>query len=170
MAIDALVKPFLSLPIFRGLKPLELTEIVRRAHRIVYKPGDTIIEEDQTGDAAIVIVAGRGLRIVGGDRMNAEPVSEGSLIGELAMLVDTVHTSTVIADTQVRALRITREDMHELMLEEPALAEHFSSQIAGRLKRLALELRSVDDALEKVTSFDWTHAFQPPPSGVPLIH
>jgi hypothetical protein len=41
MAIDALVKPFLLLPLFQGLKPLQLTEIVRRADRIIYRPGDS---------------------------------------------------------------------------------------------------------------------------------
>ena len=49
MAIDALVKPFLLLPLFQGLKPLQLTEIVRRADRIIYRPGDILIEEDQVG-------------------------------------------------------------------------------------------------------------------------
>ena len=65
MAIDALVKPFLLLPLFQGLKPLQLTEIVRRADRIIYRPGDIIIEEDQVGDAAIVIVSGEAVRVTG---------------------------------------------------------------------------------------------------------
>ena len=53
MAIDALVKPLLSLPLFRGLPPLQLTEIVRRAERVIYAPGDVIAAENQLSDAAI---------------------------------------------------------------------------------------------------------------------
>jgi len=32
----------LELEIFQGLEPLQITEIARRAYRVVYKPGDII--------------------------------------------------------------------------------------------------------------------------------
>jgi CRP-like cAMP-binding protein len=155
MAIDALVKPFLLLPLFQGLKPLQLTEIVRRADRIIYRPGDIIIEEDQVGEAAIVIVSGEAVRI--SDSENSETataIAEGSMIGELAMLVETVHSSTIIARGTVKALRITRTEMHALMAEDPQLADHLTQKITARLQRLAQELREVDQALADMTSFE----------------
>jgi CRP-like cAMP-binding protein len=155
MAIDALVKPFLRLPLFQGLKPLQLTEIVRRAERIIFKPGDTIIEEDKVGDAAIVIVSGDAVVIRhGSDAAAAEPVAEGSIVGELAMLVETVHTATVIAKGPVRALRLTRAEMHDLMAEDPRLAEHLTQKITARLHTLAGELRAIDQALAEIAAFD----------------
>jgi CRP-like cAMP-binding protein len=155
MAIDALVKPFLALPLFRGLKPIQLTEIVRCADRIVYQPGEALIEEDQSGDAAIIIISGEAIRLHQSDESSQpEPVIEGSMLGELAMLVETIYTSTVIARSTVRALRITRTDMHALMQQDLSLAEHMTSQITARLKRLALELQSVDDALAQVANID----------------
>ncbi len=146
MAIDALVKPFLSLPLFRGLKPLQLTEIVRRADRIVFRPGDAIIRADEAGDAAIIIISGEAVRLTD-QGSAAERVPEGAMIGELAMLVETIHTSTVIAKTAVRALRLSRGEMHALMRDDPALREHLSMQVTARLKRLALQLGMLDDAL-----------------------
>ena len=159
MAMDALVKPFLRLPLFQGLKPLQLTEIVRRADRIVYRAGDLIIEEDKLGDAAIVIVSGEAVRLNGSD-MDApgEPVPEGSLVGELAMLVETVHSASVVARGPVRALRITREDMHAQMADDPRLAEHMMDRIAQRLNRLAAELREIDQALSGIAQFEPRHA------------
>jgi CRP-like cAMP-binding protein len=155
MAIDALVKPFLRLALFQGLKPLELTEIVRRADRIVYKPGDVIIQEDKAGDAAIIIVSGEAVRLSDSDNGTpAEPLPEGSIVGEMAMLVETVYSTTVIAKGQVRALRITRENLHEQMLEEPRLAGHFADKITARLQRLASELRSIDEALAGIAQFE----------------
>lgn len=148
MAIDALVKPFLRLPLFTGLKPLQLTEIVRRADRIVYKPGDLLIEEDKVGDGAIVIIAGEALRLTSDDGSTpAEPVAEGSMIAELAMLVETVHSATIVAKTSVRALKISREDMHAQMADDPALGEHMMVRIAERLKKLVVEIQAIDDAL-----------------------
>jgi CRP-like cAMP-binding protein len=148
MAIDALVKPLLRLPLFQGLKPLQLTEIVRRAGRIVYKPGDILIQEDQVGDCAIVIVAGEAVRVSHeGDTAPAEAVPEGSMVAELAMLVETVHSATIVARTPIRALKISREDMHELMAEDPALGEHMMTRITGRLQALVREIHAIDGAL-----------------------
>ncbi len=155
MAIDALVKPFLRLPLFQGLKPLQLTEIVRRANRVVYRPGDLLIEEDKTGDGAIVIVSGEAARITGTDDGSpADTIVEGSIIAELAMLVETVHSATIVARTQVRALKISREDMHAQMADDPRLAEHMMEKIASRLRRLAKEVKAIDDALSGIAELD----------------
>ena len=148
MAIDALVKPLLRLPLFQGLKPLQLTEIVRRAGRVVYKAGDTLIEEDKIGDCAIIIVSGEAARVRSDEHGSpADTVGEGSMIAELAMLVETVHSATIVARTPVKALKITREDMHEQMADDPKLAEYMMGKIAKRLHALAAEVRAIDEAL-----------------------
>ena len=155
MAIDALVKPFLRLALFQGLKPLELTEIVRRADRIVYKPGDVIIQEDKLGDAAIIIISGEAVRLSDADSGTpADPLPEGTIVGELAMLVETVHSTTVIAKSQVRALRITRDNLHEQMSEDRRLAEHFADKITIRLQKLAAELQTIDQVLADIAQYE----------------
>ena len=154
MAIDALVKPFLRLPLFQGLKPLQLTEIVRRADRIVYRAGDVIIQEDKPGEAAIVIVSGEAVRTSLADGNTAESVPEGSMVGELAMLIEIIHSSTVIARGPVRALRLTRDEMHALMSEDPLLADHLTQKISARLHRLAAELQEIDQALADIATFE----------------
>lgn len=150
MAIDALVKPLLRLPLFQGLKPLQLTEIVRRSGRMVYKPGDVLIKEDHTGDCAIIIVSGEAFRVPDSDQEPAEVVPEGSMIAELAMLVETIHSATIIARTPIRALKISREDLHEQMGEDPALAEHLMARIADRLSGLVREIRAIDESLARM--------------------
>jgi CRP-like cAMP-binding protein len=151
MAMDALVKPLSALPIFQGLKPLQLTEIVRRAERIIYRAGDVIVAENQQSDAAIVIISGSCIRLDGADdkahRARGELVPEGSMIAELAMLVEIVHSATIIAQGQVKALRVTREKMHVLLEQDISLAEHFSSSIIERLQVLREELSAVESLL-----------------------
>jgi CRP-like cAMP-binding protein len=63
------------------------------------------------------------------------------------MLIDTEHTSTIVARTAVRALRIARSELHRHMIEDPTLADHFVSKISGRLRRLAVELHRIDSTL-----------------------
>ncbi len=148
MAIDILVAPLLRLPIFHGLKPLQITEIVRRAERIVYRPGQVIIEENAEGDAAVIVVDGDAVRVSGPELFSrAEMVPKGALLAEMAMLVETQHTSTVVARSNVRALRIPRAELHAMMADDPAVADHFVQKIAGRLSRIADELRRVDATL-----------------------
>lgn len=151
MSISVLARQLISQEIFRGLSPLQLTEIVRQSERVVYRPGQYIIEAGAAADAAVVIIAGDAIRfpdqISGQGAMQAEALSAGSLLSELAMLVDHVHGATVIAHTTVRALRITRDALQEQMRDDPLLADHFVERIAERLSRVATELRLIDHAL-----------------------
>lgn len=151
MSISVLARQLIAQEIFRGLSPLQLTEIVRQSDRVVYRPGQYIIETGASADAAVVIIAGDAIRFPdhpsGQGAMQAEALSAGSLLSELAMLVDHVHGATVIAHTTVRALRITREALQEQMRDDPHLADHFVERIAERLSRVATELRLIDHAL-----------------------
>lgn len=149
MALDALVLPLLNVPLFQGLKPLQLTEIARRADRIVYKPGDVIVSANAEPDAAVLVVSGEAVRTEGpglGD--SAEPVPTGALISEMTMLIETACASTIVARTPVRALRITRSEMLAQMTDDPTLADHFIEKISGRLSSFVSGLKEIDRALE----------------------
>lgn len=138
----------LKLEIFQGLKPLQITEIARRAYRVVYKPGDTIMREDEEGDAAVIIVSGDAVRIAGPALAEpAEAVPEGSLLGEMAMLIETRHTSTIVARTTVRALRIARDDLQDQMAEDATLADHFVQRITARLSTVLASLKAIDNSV-----------------------
>lgn len=151
MSINVLARQLMSLEIFRGLAPLQLTEIVRQADRVVYRPGQYIIEAGKPGDAAIVIIAGDAIRFpdtaTGQGAVQAQALPAGTVLSELAMLIEHEHGATVLAHTTVRALRVTREALRRQMLDDPNLADHFVERIAERLSRVAAELRLIDHAL-----------------------
>ena len=149
MAIDTLVRPLLNVPLFQGLKPLQLTEIARRADRIVYKPGEVIVAAHGETDAAVLVVSGEAVRTEGpGLETGAnETIPTGALISEMTMLIETECTSTVVARTPVRALRITRSEMHAHMVADPSLADHFVAKISGRLSTFVDGLREIDRSL-----------------------
>lgn len=153
MTVDTLATPLLRVPLFQGLKPLQLTEIARRAERIVFRTGGAIIESGRDGDAAFLIVSGEALRTAGPAALHSAPerVPVGALVGEMAMLVETVHTSTIIAHGPVRALKITRQGLHEQMAHDPALADHFVAKIASRLTQLVADLRCMEMTLAAPT-------------------
>jgi CRP/FNR family cyclic AMP-dependent transcriptional regulator len=150
MAADIIIDALARLPIFEGLTPAQIREIGARAQRAIYHPGSVIIEENAEGDAAILIVSGEAARVSGPELYaRIEPVAPGSLIGEASMLIETTHSSTVVARGEVRALQVTRDELRAQMLEDPSIAETLIHNISMRLIRMAEQLRQVDASLER---------------------
>src|SRR2546423_2776789 len=150
MAIDNTVELLLRLPLFGGLSPLQLAEIVRRAERVRFWPGDVLTKAGQPGDGAYLIVSGPAQRVAGPDiaaMAVPEIVVPGSLIGELAMLVEHDYASTIVARDRVFCLKLIRTEMHAQMREDAALTEHFRDRMTERLLQTAEELRRIEDAL-----------------------
>ena len=146
MAIDMVVQSLLRVELFSGLKPLQLAELARRSDRIVYKPGDAIITEGAAGDAAVLIVSGDAVRVAGPVHIETvEPIVPGSLLGEMAMIIDTTYSSTVVARSLTRAIRITREAVLEQIAADSSLASHLSTKLAHRLQVVSAQLREIDD-------------------------
>ena len=157
MALDVVVQSLLRVELFAGLRPLQLAELARRSDRIVYKPGDTIITEGAVGDAAVLIVRGDAVRISGPALgVDAEPVVDGSLVGEMAMLIEAEHSSTIVARGMTRAIRLTRTAVLEQIAADPRLAQHLSGKLASRLHDMANELRELDQTLAALD-----HAYEP---------
>src|SRR5262249_62129878 len=77
-----------------------------------------------------------------------EPVAPGSIIGQLAMLIEHSYGSTVVARDRVLCLKITRAGVHTQMANDPSLAQHFAQHVTQRLLAVAQELKDIDALLE----------------------
>lgn len=148
MAIDKMVGPLLRVPILSGLRPLQLTEIARRAERIVFRSGSIITHAGAEGDGAYLIVSGVAERLPDANSSEpAEPIEPGSLVGEMAMLVEHIFRATVVARGRVNCLKIARTTLYEQMEQDPRLADHFTTMLASRLRNVAAEMRQIDELL-----------------------
>lgn len=172
MAIDPLVAPLLRVELFQGLKPLQITEIARTAERMVYREGETITLAGTPGDAAYVVVGGACEWVENRGDAAGEPIEIGSMIGEMAMFIDHTFGATVIARGPVRCLKIGRETMHRLMLEDRSLAQHLTQKIALRLHHVGHELRSLDavnDDFDTVEAHVGSHGLNSAQSAQPVL-
>lgn len=148
MARDALIAALRRITLLNGLTPLQITEIARRADRIVFKPGKQIITANEPADAAVVIISGTAERVTGpGLTRSPQPLPAGTILAEMAMLVDMVPTSTVLALSEVRALRLTREEMHRLLAEDVEINDHFLAKAAARLRHIAAQMQEIETTL-----------------------
>jgi signal-transduction protein with cAMP-binding, CBS, and nucleotidyltransferase domain len=148
MVRDKVVTPLLRVPAFAGLKPLQITEIARQVKKLKFLRGDIITKAGQMGDGAYLIVSGPTERVSGhGVGAKCEPVEPGSLIGEMAMLIEHAYGSTVVARDWVFCLKIMRAAMHAQMLEDASLAAHLQHHVTQRLLQVAEDLRQIDGML-----------------------
>lgn len=161
MPNDAIAATLSAIEIFRGLKPGQLARIAGCAERMVFRAGQPIITAGNDGDGAYVLFGGTA-EVAPDEDVAARTVEAGSLVGEMAMLIEHRHRITVVARESVRALKISRAALHAEMLRDPALAEHFVSRISSRLTRLAVEMRRVDQML--ALARDGASAAVPQPS------
>jgi len=73
----------------------------------------------------------------------------GTLIGELAMLTDTVSGATAIAKGPTVVIRISRSLFRKMLEGYPAAAQKMRDMVAERVDGYARELDGVKGAMEK---------------------
>lgn len=147
MSQERLVTPLQHLPLFASLKPEQLEEIAHRAEKLRFKAGDIITHAGASADGAYLIVSGLAERIDAASALDREPIIPGSLIGEMAMLIDHEYRATVVARDRVLCLKITRAALTQHMLEDPSIADGLHEQMSHRLRETAEQLRRVDQML-----------------------
>jgi len=147
MSTDALIAPFTRIALFDGLAADQIERVAKIAERIVYQQGATIQSEGDISDAAILIVSGNAIVIDEAEDDKYDGIEPGSLVGELSMLIETRAVSTVVARSVVRAYRLPRRQLRNLMENDPSLAEHLMSKITERLHYMAAEMRRVDSLI-----------------------
>jgi CRP-like cAMP-binding protein len=146
MAIDEVAASLFRIPLFAELNPMQIAEIGRCAQRRAFGDGEAIIRTGEAGDGAYLILsgeAGRKTATWGG----VEPVPPGSLLGELAMLIEHVYGATVVAHGWVDCLKLERATLRDQMREDPDIATRIAQVIRGRLTLVAAELEKIDRLL-----------------------
>jgi len=145
MALEANVELLARGSIFQGLSSEQLSTITKATKKTFFEEGSKIVEAEHRGDTAYLILSGKAVSCPPkGVTFGSEELEPGTLVGEMAMLVETVYSITIVAEERVRALAIDRKALFEVMEEDPSIAQHFSEKLLGRLSALAQDLHAVD--------------------------
>jgi CRP-like cAMP-binding protein len=149
MASSKIVEALQQVAIFRGLPSAQLAALARHTERIKFAPGDFITRAGEAGDGAYLLVSGAAQCLPEAGVMDApDPVQPGSVIGQLAMLIEHTYGSSVVARERVYCLKITRAGIHAQMLADPSLALHFERHVTQHLGAVARLLREIDSLLQ----------------------
>jgi CRP-like cAMP-binding protein len=148
MALDAITDRLLGLDIFRGLAAPQIERLAREAERLIFRDGQKIVEAGAESDGALVIIGGRAHALADpAHGLDEFTIEAGSMLGEIAMLAEHKSAVTVVAEGDVRAVKVIREILRRHMEEDAELAGHFHERLAARLQRTALELKMIDERL-----------------------
>lgn len=149
--LDHKIELLQRVPLFAGLAGDQLEAIAGAGQKRFFEAGENLIAQGEKGDTAFLIMTGKAgcTKAEKGEEF-VEDLWPGTLVGELGMLVETVHSITVSASERLRALAFHRDAFRVVMEEHPAVAQHISDQLLARLHGLAVQLREVDNKLAKI--------------------
>lgn len=123
-----------GVPLFAGLSKRHLRRIAGLTREVRFGPGVVIATEGEPGDVFYVIVEGRA-SVRRGDRTVAR-LSAGDFFGEVSLLDGGPRTATVMADTLLTALSLSRRPFRQMLEEEPAVVLKILNELALRLRQI----------------------------------
>jgi CRP/FNR family transcriptional regulator, cyclic AMP receptor protein len=97
-------------------------------------PGDFLFREGEKGDTMYVLLEGE-VDIFLGDFV-LETAGPGSLIGEMALIDDSLRTANAVAKTPAKLAQIDRRRFHFLVQQTPHFATHVMKILADRLRHM----------------------------------
>lgn len=123
-----------QVPLFADLSPEALLPVARLSSYRILAPDERLFEQGSFGDALFVVVDGL-LRIEQEGRLLAR-LGKGETVGEMAVLDWQPRSASVIAEQASTLLRVERNDLIDLLQEEPALLRSLLALLSRRIRAL----------------------------------
>jgi putative iron-dependent peroxidase len=122
-----------SVPLLRGLDPVEIERLGELAIQQDYADGEALMHQGEPGNHFFLIVDGT-VTIQRNGRAVARR-GAGDHLGEISLLDGRPRTATVVAEGPVRVLMLDRRDFDRLLDEHPAIAHQLVGTLVDRLSR-----------------------------------
>jgi CRP/FNR family cyclic AMP-dependent transcriptional regulator len=101
-----------------------------------YTPGDVIFHEGAPGDVAYLVWAGQAL-VIKGDLVSPTILGyrgPGDILGEMALLEHQPRSASIIALTDLRLLKIHKDDFTRLLSNSPSVSAEIMATMSARLR------------------------------------
>jgi CRP-like cAMP-binding protein len=124
-----------QVPLFSHLSTRHLRRLADSTTEVRYMPGALIVKEGEPGDRFYVIVEGQAKVLNRAGRV-VNHLLPGDFFGEISLLDGGARTATVVSETPVTMLELTRSTFRKVLAEEPGVAVKLLENAAGMLRRL----------------------------------
>ena len=139
-----------TVPLLEGLPDNALQKLGEQAQTATYLPGDTIIGQNEPGDAFYIITHGDVSvfrHSAGGEDVQIGELGTGDFFGETGLLYFQMRThersATIKARTPITLLRMRRQDMKKLMDKYPQLHDRMVEVNRARTMRTHYKQKNV---------------------------
>ena len=134
-----------TVPLFSSLTEDQLGAVAGRLKRQRYDERDTIIKQDDLGDAMFVLVSGRVKVVVqeGEGETILAVLGAGDCFGEMAVIDGERRSADVVALEPTEVLIPSTTDFQDSIHESPGIALGLLRELAGRLRRSNIWVRSL---------------------------
>jgi len=116
---------------------------------VTFETGQTVfLEGDDSQDLYIVVEGKAG--ILKGTKRIAEVSGRGSVFGEMSFLLGENRTATVKAATDLKVIKIPREEIPDFLIKSPEVVHEFARYLAKRLhetSQIVYGLKEICDQL-----------------------
>jgi len=116
--------------------------MVRGAMGKIYRPGENIITQGETGDSMYVVQSGQVEVIQESDEgeQHLAFLDAGDFFGEMAVFEKIVRSATVRSVSESRVLKVDNKTLLRRIREDPLLAVNLLKTMSHRIRHLNLEL------------------------------
>jgi hypothetical protein len=118
-------------PFFKGASHEFVNELMAELQSRVYVPGEKIFRVDEKGDALYLVQSG-SVEIVGRNNETIATLHEGTIFGEMAMLLNQPRNATAVANTFCDIYVLKREAFDRVVEFHPDFAKHLKDVVAAR--------------------------------------
>ncbi len=147
--LQDLFKNLSETPFFNQLPPDEIAALVPSIDSRHYPAGATIIRQGDPGDSLFIVEEGRIEISTGEASRRLATLTEGDLLGEMALLTDEPRSASAVAQTDCRVWIVLKEDFDRALATSPHLADAVSRLAAERIANLKDQRVIADDEAER---------------------
>jgi CRP/FNR family cyclic AMP-dependent transcriptional regulator len=123
-----------DVPLFSGLSKRHLKHVASLAQEESHREGATLAQEGKPGDSFYVVLEGEAKVERGGRRVAR--LLPGDFFGEIALIDGGPRTASVVSETPLQTLTITRKRFHKMLEEDPSIVVQMLEELARRLRNL----------------------------------
>ena len=145
MGVEEEVKVLKRIPLFANIDAAKLKLMAFASERLAFSPGQYLCRQGDPGDAAYIIIDGDAKVVLenggGGEGLTVASVGKNDIVGEIAILIDVPRTASIVATTELVALKVTKDLFFRMVTDFPEMSVEIMRVLAHRLESANARLR-----------------------------
>ena len=136
--VDDVAAVLRQVPLFKRIGKRQLRSLAGRCHVMRYRPGEPIVRAGFSGEGFFAIAGGRA-RVQRSDGHEVI-LAQGDFFGDLSLIDGESRNATVVAETDLIALKLTRQSFLDLLDAEPTVCRALVESLVERIRAIEARL------------------------------